>query len=218
MKFKIFHREKKPSSRFMKKYCENIVTIYFAPPRTGKSTYATKIAHKCMKKNIPVYSNFYIRDTFMYNKEDLGKYDISNCKLILDEVGLEFNNREFKTFPKEALSFFKLHGHYKVSIDVFSQDWSDMDKKIRTLAQRLYIIRRSRIPFFIRAIPIYKKIGINEMTKEICDEYYTLGNFLNLFFGKWCFMPKYWKMFDSFDAPKLPPMKQVKYSKEMFSE
>lgn len=211
------NKSKKISKSFKKKYFENIITIYFAPPRTGKSTYATKIASKCMKKDIPVYSNFYIRDAFMYQKDDIGKYQFNDCKMIIDEVGLEFNNREFKTMSKDSIQFFKLHGHYRVSIDVFSQGWDDMDKKIRTLAQRLYIIKRSRIPFFIRAIPIYKKIGINEMTKEICDEYYTLGNFLNLFYGKWCFMPKYWKMFDSFDAPKLPPLKQVRYTKENFS-
>lgn len=208
---------KKPTKKFMSKYCENIVTIYFAPPRTGKSTYATKIATKCMSRGIPVYSNVYIRDALIYDKSDLGKYDISNCKLILDECGIEFNNRDFKAFPKETLMFFKLHGHYRVSIDVFSQDYQDMDKKIRTLAQKLYVIKKSRIPFFIRAIPIYKKIGINEMTKEICDEYYTLGAIPNLFIGKWCFMPTYWKLFDSFDAPKLPPLTRGRWTKDNFS-
>lgn len=202
------------SKKFKQKYYQNIITIYFAPPRTGKTTYASKIAYKCQKKNIPVYSNFACKGCNVVDTSDFGTHQLEDCKVVFDEAGISMNSRNWSKFPQEAIQFFKLHGHYRCSIDIFSQSYDDMDKVVRTLAQQLYLMKRSLIPFTVKAVPIYKKIGINELTKEICDEYYTLPWYIAWTKTKWCFMPKYWKMFDSWDAPKLKPMDKGKWTNE----
>lgn len=192
---------------------KKILTIYFGVPGSGKSTFAASLVRKCNLHKIPVFSNFPIVGAYEYKCEELGKTQFDNCKIIIDEAGIEFNNRDFKSFSKENLQFFKLHRHYKTSIDVFSQTYNDMDKKIRTLAQKLYVVKRSIIPYFIVCIPIKKKITIDELTHDICDGYYFDHPLLQIFTSKRIFMPKYWKYFNSYDAPKLPKKPHLKYTK-----
>lgn len=174
--------------------------IYFGVPGSGKTTYAAYIAKKCLKKNIPVWSNVPIKGTYRLNtQEDIGKVMISNGHIIIDEAGIEYNNRDFKNFPKEATRFYKFHRHYKTSVHVFSQGFDDMDKKLRTLATRLFVCKKSLIPFMIYRYEISKKVGVNDLTKEICDEY-----FKRPFSGKWIFSPVLWKLFDSYSHDVLP--------------
>ena len=142
-----------------------IISIYFGLPGAGKTTIAAHNASKCLKSGMKVYSNVPIAGTIHYCADDLGVYSLTDGRVILDEAGIEFNNRDFKNFKKSALSFFKLHRHYGLSIDVFSQGWDDMDKKIRTLAQRYYLVKRSIIPFFIVKVPIRRRIGVNKYHK-----------------------------------------------------
>lgn len=183
-----------------------IITIYFGLPGAGKTTIAAHNASKCLKHGMNVYSNVPIVGTIPYSAEDLGVFQLENGRVILDEAGIEFNNRDFKSFKKSALMFFKLHRHYGLSIDVFSQGWDDMDKKIRTLAQRYYLVKRSIIPFFIVKVPIRRRIGVNEFTKEICDTYSIDHGLLSLFTCERIFAPSCWKLFDSFECPSLPPL------------
>lgn len=192
---------------------KKILSIYFGVPGSGKSTFAAALARKCFLHNIPVFSNFPIVGSIKYGAADLGKYQISNCKVIIDEAGIEFNNRDFKSFTKENLMFFKLHRHYRCSVDVFSQTYNDMDKKIRSLAQQLFIVRRSHIPFFVTVIRIRKKIAVDEYTHDIVDGYFIDPFWLQIITAKRVFMPIYWKYFDSYAAPKLPERPFYKYTK-----
>ncbi len=97
---------------------------------------------------------------------------ITGGRVIIDEAGIEYNNRDFKDFSKKSLYFYKYHRHYQLAIDVFSQGFDDMDKKIRTLAQKLYVVKKGLLPWFIHRRQIKKRVGINDMSKEIIDEYY----------------------------------------------
>ena len=74
-----------------------------------------------------------------------------------------------------------------------------MDKKLRTLATSLFVIKKSLIPFFIRRYQINKKVGINELTKEICDEYYKVP-----FTSKYIFCPVLWDIFDTYSIDRHP--------------
>ena len=89
---------------------------------------------------------------------------------------------------------------------MFSQDL-DMDIKLRKLATRIFLVKKSFIPFFIKRKEISKKIGIDKQTKQIIDEY----NF-RWFSTKLIFSPVLWKMFDTYDRKELPKKKWVKYS------
>jgi len=174
--------------------------VYFGVPGSGKTTFAAWIAKRVLKKGGEVWSNVPIKGTYVLNTEtDIGHYMIEGGHVIIDEAGIEYNNRDFKTFPRPALHFFKHHRHYKTNIHIFSQGYDDMDKKLRTLATSLFVIRKSLIPFFIRRYQISKKVGINELTKEICDEYYKRP-----LSSKYIFSPATWHMFDTYSIKELP--------------
>lgn len=121
--------------------------------------------------------------------------------MIIDEAGVEFNNRDYKAFPKTAIRFFKYHRHYGVSVDVFSQSFDDMDVTLRRLAQNFYVVRKSMLPFFVTTKRIRRKVGIDENTHQLVDAY-SFG--LPILDTKWIFCPPLWKMFNSYDVDELP--------------
>lgn len=196
----------------MSNKCE--IVTYFGNVGSGKSTIAASIAKKALKKGIPVFSNFAIKGCYILDpKNDLGHFSITNAVIIIDECGIEYNNREFKTNFKDVahLTFWKLFRHAHLQIHVFSQGWNDMDLKIRTLSTRLYLVQRSIIPFIFTRCPIHVKFGINPNTKEPCDVYSFPHFLLRPFVKKYTFGPLYWKMFNSFELPYLPDKDWIKY-------
>ena len=207
------------------------LNVYFGVPGSGKTTLAAYFSKQCQKESIviklckrfpcgftrwiingkhwkrkiDVYSNVPISGTYKVDaRKDIGKYLIEDGKLIIDEAGVEFNSRNYKTFSQEAIKFFKYHRHYGVSVDVFSQSHEDMDITLRRLAQRFYVVKKSLIPFFICVKPIRRKVGIDENTHQIVDAY----SFAPLGIGtKYIFMPVLWKMFDTYEHDPLPEKK-----------
>jgi len=64
---------------------------------------------KYWKRRLPVYSNVPITGAYKLDPQhDIGKYMIVNGKVIIDEAGIEYNNRSFKTFPPEAIYWYTL--------------------------------------------------------------------------------------------------------------
>jgi len=204
------------------------LNVYFGVPGSGKTTLAAYFAKKCQKESlvikickrfpcwltnkiingkhwkrvIKVFSNVPIQGTLKLDaRKDIGHVMIEDGKMIIDEAGVEFNSRSYKTFSQEAIKFFKYHRHYGVSVDVFSQSHEDMDITLRRLAQKFYIVKKSLIPYFIVLKPINRKVGIDDMTHQITDMYY----FPFLGIGtKHIFMPTLWKMFDTYEHEELP--------------
>lgn len=204
------------------------LNVYFGVPGSGKTTYAAYLARHAQKESIvirlckrfpnrftnwilngknwkrayPVWSNVPIEGTYQLNaKSDIGVYMIQDGKMIIDEAGVEFNNRDYKAFPKTAIRFFKYHRHYGVSVDVFSQSFDDMDVTLRRLAQNFYVVRKSILPFFITTKKIRRKVGVDENTHQLVDAY-SFG--LPILDTKWIFCPPLWKMFNSYDIDELP--------------
>lgn len=184
----------------------NTFDIYFGVPGSGKTTFAAYLVKKRLKQHRVVLSNVNIKGAYEVNKEDIGHYMIQNCLLLIDEAGLDYNNRNYKKFSDEETYFYKYHRHYNVDIAIFSQGYDDMDKKLRTLATRYYIVKRSILPGFIKRKLITKRIDIDKQTSQIIDKYdYAL-------FGiKYIYCPKLWKMFNSCTYKELPFKKFRKY-------
>ncbi len=205
------------------------LNVYFGVPGSGKTTYAAYLAKRAQKESLvirfckrfpcwltcrildgpnwkrayPVWSNVPIAGTIQLNaREDIGVYMIQDGKMIIDEAGVEFNSRNYKTFPQTAIKFFKYHRHYGVSVDVFSQSFEDMDVTLRRLAQNFYVVKRSAIPFFIVTKRIRRKVGIDDNSHQLVDAY-SFG--LPILDSKWIFCPPLWKMFNSYDYDQLPP-------------
>lgn len=181
--------------------------LYFGVPGSGKSTIAAWIVNKCLKKKTKACCNVPIKGAYEVVKDDIGKYLIKDCDLLIDEAGIDYNNRHFNKFSDLETYFYKYHRHYKVNISMFSQDL-DMDVKLRKLATRIFLVKKSILPGFVYRREIEKYIGIDEQTHQIVDMY----RFKFLLFGiKYIYCPKLWKMFDSYSYKELPKKDFLKY-------
>lgn len=193
-------REEKKHKRLVKKYQPHILSVYFGVPGSGKTTFAAWLTKRDLKHGLKVWSNVPITGAYQLEpKQDIGTYMIANGRVIIDEAGIEYNNRDFKEFSKKSLYFYKYHRHYETAVDVFSQGFDDMDKKLRTLAQRYYVVKKSLIPFFIYRQRIGKRVGINEVSKEIIDEYFFVP-----FGRRYIFSPLLWNMFNTISREDYP--------------
>lgn len=206
----------------------HVLNVYFGVPGSGKTTFAAYLAKRCMKQSriitwaerhpgklsarllrsgflkrrMPVYSNVPITGTYALDpQKDIGVNMIVGGKVIIDEAGIEYNNRNFKAFPPAAIYWYKYHRHYQCSVDVFSQSFEDMDITLRRLAQNYYVVKKSLLPKFVVCKRIRRKVGIDENTHQIIDHYYFGFPFLDT---KWIFSPPLWKLFNSFSRKELP--------------
>lgn len=185
---------------FKKKGREDILSIYFGVPGSGKTTFAAWLVKNELKRGGRVWSNVPITGAMQYNpKKDLGFVNMVDGRIILDEASVEYNNRKFKEFPQETITFLKYHRHYQTAIDVFSQSYDDMDITMRRLAQRMYLMKKSLLPWFVKRKTICKRIGIDEKTKQIIDEFY-----FRPFSTKYIFCPPLWKIFNTIAREELP--------------
>lgn len=185
---------------------ECVLSIYFGVPGSGKTTFAASLVDKSLKRRERVFSNVPITGAYEYDpRADFGIYQIENCRIILDEASVEYNNRDFKSLGKSAIKFFKYHRHYVTAIDCFSQAWDDIDITLRRLAQNIYWVKRSIIPYFMYAVPIKKTFDI--LDGQIIDSY-VIQPF-------WCrryiFAPKYWSLFNTLSREQLKKKVFKKY-------
>ena len=170
-------------------------------PRSGKSTLLAKYAKKGFKKYDKVYSNFYIKGCYQLDFDDLGVHLYENALILIDEIALFCDSRNWKNFSKELVYFFTNHGHYKLDIIWCSQSM-DADKKIRNMTEELYYIKN--FGFGISTIQkIEKGFDFNSDVKDC----YTVSGFPKILYRK-----PYYNMFDSYVKRPLPPNTAKKWS------
>lgn len=186
--------------------------LIFGKKGSGKSTLLTKIAVQSRKQGKTVYTTESIPDTFQISIDDIGIYEFERGSVLLvDEVGMKWDNRKYKEFKDFHRDFFKLQRHYNLTVYLFSQTF-DVDKKIRDLTDNMYLCKR-----FLRVFSIARKIDrtvvLNNSTAEApstIDENLTFVPFFLPGAVKVTFIPKYTKYFDSFITPPLQ-VKQFAY-------
>ena len=115
----------------------HVLNVYFGVPGSGKTTFAAYLTKwalhenalirfcrryenaltkmilnsKYLKRRIDVYSNVPITGAYRLDaKVDIGNFMIENAKVIIDEAGIEYNNRNYKSFPQEAAVTISLQG------------------------------------------------------------------------------------------------------------
>lgn len=154
------------------------------------------------KRRIDVFSNVPITGAYSIDvRGEFGRFDIRNGRLIIDEAGVDFNNRQYKTLPAEVVFALKYHRHAGLAVDVFSQSHEDMDVTFRRLAFRYYLLKKSIWPFCIALKSISRTVGIDDNTHQIID-YYKWG--FPVLTTKRIFSPPLWKLFNSYSFPDLP--------------
>lgn len=215
--------------RPMSRKVSHVLNVYFGVPGSGKTTFAAWLTKQCNRESwvvkairrwpnsrllkwligtfsfrraLPVWSNVPITGAYKLDpQKDIGHYMIFGGKVIIDEAGIEYNSRFFKTFPPEAIYFYKYHRHYQTSVDVFSQSYEDMDITLRRLAQHYYVVKKSLVPFCVTCRLIRRKVGVDDQTHQIAD-LYSMG--VPLLDTRRIFCPTLWKLFNSYSRKELP--------------
>lgn len=149
-----------------------MITVYFGSPGSGKTTMACREIYKQQKRYNYTFANFGCKcaDFDDVSLESLGTWTFPKGSYVaIDEAGIEYNNRRFKSLSQETIKWFKLHRHYCCDISVWSQSWEDMDVTLRRLSDRLYYIKKMGPFTLIRRV--YKRVTVNKETEQIIDGY-----------------------------------------------
>lgn len=200
------------------------VSLYFGLPGCGKTTILTYLALKAVKgvKYENVYSNVEINvpGVTYITDECIGKYELRDCLLLIDEATLFADSRDYKNFSKGRLEYFLKHRHRNADIILFTQQWDGVDRKIRVITDRVYYVFKGWLLGHwystVWKIP-YKVMFPNEdgdRAGEIIMGYVKPPILIRLF-AKKIYRPPLYKYFDSWE---LDPMPELPKSYKPFQE
>lgn len=149
-----------------------------------------------------VYTSNGIPGTRKFDPTDIGRGFTfpAYSSVYIDEFGLLYNSRDFKSFPKAARKWFKYLRQSKCKVTIFSQA-PDIDKSIRDLAHSYGLLRR--IGPFSLLFDVDKNIDIGEDIQgngQIIDNYFKYGILggMHIFY-----LPRYFGLWDSFAPPEM---------------
>lgn len=209
--------------------------MLFGKKGCGKTTTLNKIAIKYLKKGWPVFSTDYIQGCYHLNPNDFGYVDINpdqkqstessgkpngnllhklfngqhdevKACVLIDEVGLIWHARDWKSFDKKVREYLKLQRHYHVRIYLCSQSF-DVDKSIRDLCDEMWLLVNV-FNIWSYGKRILKTFDIVQATAESPSSLVENLKFDHLLLAPFgsrmlTFIPKYSRFFDSFEAPAL---------------
>ena len=175
---------------------------------------------------ISCFCNFPVRDALRVSRDMIGCVDFRSlipgysspgdphagrALLLLDEASTVYFKRNAMAgrgsgssksdpdkFRNEENKFHSMHRHYKTMEIFFAQSWDGVDIRLRELSTDLFYVEPSRIRPFIKIRKIDKIFSISEDHQPI-DGY----DFVK-FSSRYVYAPRAWKLFDTYDAPKLP--------------
>lgn len=197
------------------------VSLYFGLPGSGKTTIMVSKAIQAVRSGRyrHVYCNVRISVfgvTYIDN-DCIGKYDLHDCLVLIDEATLFADNRDHKNFGKEKIEYFLLHRHYNADVMLFTQQWDGVDKKIRVITDRVYYVYKGfftrhwftkcyRIPYGI-IIPDPRNKSSGEKLGDIVQGY-CKPNIIVRMFATWIYRPALYQYFDSWQRTPLPALPQ----------
>ena len=194
------------------------VSLYFGLPGAGKTTLLAYHALKAVrgKRYKNVYSNVYltIPGVTYIDNSCIGKYDLSQGLLLIDEATLFADSRSYKEFDKSKLQYFLEHRHHHIDINLYTQQWDGVDRKIRVITDRVYYVAKSKL--FGKWFSFYYRIpygiiipsGKKESGEKLGDiiQGYCKPDLLSRLLCPRIFRPIYYKYFDSWARDPLPAL------------
>lgn len=184
----------------------NKLIFIFGKKGAGKSTYMVSLMIKHLRQGWNVYTN--MTDVNIPGVRIMDVKQLISCApdphsvLFIDEGGLIWDNRGFKSFDKGYTEFFKLQRKYKCKVYINSQDF-DIDKKIRQLTDSMVLM--TSIAGCIGVIrPIVRKVALVEASPAGESRIADNLRFSGLFSFRFLWLPSYFRYFDSYCAPFRP--------------
>lgn len=196
----------KTTKKYISPYTLNLT---FGKKGVGKSTLMTKLAIKAMADGRTVYCTEPLQGCIQIDPHKLGTFmPVPESLVLIDEINSIFDNRNFKHFESNCRDFFIFQRHYRCTVYAFAQTWDGCDKKIRDLADNLYLCTRFARVFAISR-RVCKRFVLHQSTPEA-----PAGMAEDLYFDlpfmpgaiRLTFIPFWSKYFDSFAVPSLPDL------------
>lgn len=175
----------------------------FGKKGSGKSTLMVKEMVRHINRGWVVYTD--MPDCLVPGVRKIKALDLStfvplpHSVLFLEEVGITFDNRKFKSFDDGLRDFIKFQRKYKVKCYMNSQSY-DVDKKIRDCVDSM-VLMSSVADCIAICRPIRKSVTLTEPSAEAESRIAEKLMFTPLWKWSFMWMPKYHKYFDSFSAP-----------------
>lgn len=190
------------------------VIRYFGLPGAGKTTILTYHALNASRSGRyrNIYSNVFlsVHGVTHVPFDVFGTYELRDCLFLVDEAMIVCGDRDHKNFGKEKLKEFMMHRHKDCDIILFSQEADGVDKKIRSITDRMFYVKKGIITgkWFSSIYRIPYDVMFPEGGDKIGDIImgYKKPPFLARVFAKRLFRPKYYKYFDSWESDELPPL------------
>lgn len=201
-------------SLYSRKYNNPYKLIFiFGKKGAGKSTLMVSQMLKDLKHGWTVYTD--IQDCNIPGIRIIDSHDLAafvpdkHSAVYLDEVGIAFDNRSYKSFDNGLRDFFKLQRKYKCKVVMNSQSF-DVDKKIRDVTDSM-ILQTAIGNVFTLSRPIVRKIALVEASAQGDSRIADNLKFASILNWRIYFMPKYFKYFLSFNAPERPsiPFREI---------
>lgn len=180
----------------------------FGKKGAGKSTLMVKEMLRHSKRGWTIYTDMedcIVPGARIIKALDLAKFTPPprSC-LFLEEVGITFDNRNYKSFDAGLRDFYKFMRKYKCKCYMNSQSY-DVDKKIRDVVDSM-VLQTSIADCIAISRPILKSVTLTEPSAEAESRIAEKLKFAGIWHWKFMWMPRYHKFFDSFAAPKRDPI------------
>lgn len=94
-----------------------------------------------------VYTNFSFQGSYKLDFDELGYADFKNCLILCDEIQLFADSRNFKNFGDNLKFFFSEHRKNKIDFIYATQNFDDVDKRIRSLTEQIFYIDRAQFGY-----------------------------------------------------------------------
>lgn len=176
--------------------------MIFGKKGSGKSSYLSKLALRYSKRGWTCYTNMddmCVAGVRLIDPAKLGELvPEPHSVVLLDEVGMLYDNRNYKDFKPAVRDFFKLQRHYQCIVYLASQSY-DIDKKLRDLTDGMFLCTSVGPLGIVR--PIVKKIGLTDASSLGESRIVDNLKFRWIFAWRFTWLPRYARYFQSFALP-----------------
>ena len=207
------------------------INFLVGKPSAGKTLTLVKIAHDAFLKGYHVFSTekYYIpikvsrhekviMETVTIDAKALYRYQFPpRSVVLLDEVGLIYNNRNWKKFDERLKESWKLYRHDRTTYWIASQNL-DADKVLRDLVTQYWLLER-KFRIFTIARRLRAKQQVVQPTADspgtIQDGFVEDPKFMRPVFGGMMitFIPKWVGCYDSYEIPEhMKKLRDIDYS------